>query len=92
MTTLGEVLDRLSDRAEVYQMLADSGDVVLISRLNQAADEAQEDPCEVALHAVRAFTERADDEAWVRLIGQVQDASSPAGTCLREMIVWSMER
>lgn len=92
MTTLGEILDQLHDPAEVYQMLVDSGDVMLISELNRMADETREDPCEIALRAVRAFTGKADDEAWIKLVGHVQDSPSPAGTCLREMIVWSIKQ
>ena len=86
MTTLGEILDRLQDRAEVYQILAEAGNLPLIAKL----DQTDGDPCEVALRAVHAFTGKADDEAWVKLIGRIQDSQSPAGTCLSEMIAWSL--
>lgn len=89
MTTLGEILGRLCDRSEVYQILVEAGDTALISRLNQ--NEAEEDPCEVALRAVRAFAEKADSEAWTKLVGCVQNSPSPAGACLSEMIAWSMK-
>jgi len=61
MATLGEVLDRLHDRAQVYEILAESGDLPLIAELDQLAQEADGDPCELALHAVQAFTSKADD-------------------------------
>lgn len=86
MTTLGEILDRLQDRTQVYQILAEAGNLPLIAKL----DQADGDPCEVALRAVHAFTGKADDEAWVKLIGRIQDSQSPAGTCLSEMIAWSL--
>jgi hypothetical protein len=91
MTTLGEILERLSDSSEVYRILAETGDALTISRLNRAAEEAQEDVCEVALHAVRAFAEKADSEAWTKLVGCVQNSPSPAGACLGEMIAWSLK-
>jgi ABC-type phosphate transport system ATPase subunit len=91
MTTLGEILGRLCDRSEVYRLLAEAGDTALISRLNRMANEAKEDPCEIALRAVQVFAEKADGEAWTRLVGCVQNSSSPAGACLREMIAWSMK-
>ena len=90
MTTLGEILDRLQDRAEVYQILAEAGNLPLIAQLDQASDESDADLCEVALCAVHAFTGKADDEAWVKLVGRIQDSQSPAGTCLSEMIAWSL--
>lgn len=90
MTTLGEILDRLQDRSEVYQILAEAGNLPLIAKLDQASDEIDGGPCEVALRAVHAFTRKADDEAWVKLIGHIQNSHSPAGTCLSEMIAWSL--
>jgi hypothetical protein len=88
MSTLGEILDRLQDRSQVYEMLAESGNIPLIAELDRA-DGADGDPCEIALRAVQAFTAKADDEAWVKLIGRIQNSASPAGTCLSEMIAWS---
>ena len=89
MSTLGEILDRLQDRSQVYEMLAESGNIPLIAEMDRG-QEGNGDPCEVALRAVRAFTTKADDEAWVRLIGRIQNSPSPAGTCLSEMIAWSL--
>ena len=90
MTTLGEILDRLGETSEIYQILAESGNIVLIARLNRKADETDGDPCALALRAVHDFTAKADAEAWVKLIGCVQDSQSPAGACLSEMITWSL--
>ena len=90
MTTLGEILDRLQDRSDVYQILAEAGSLPLLAKLDQACDMSGGDPCDVALHAVQAFTGKADDEAWVKLIGRIQDSPTPAGTCLSEMIAWSL--
>jgi hypothetical protein len=92
MTTLGEILERLSEPSEVYRILAEAGGTAMISRLNQAAKAAGDDPCDVALHAVRAFAEKADGEAWTKLVGCVQNSPSPAGACLGEMIAWSLRR
>ena len=36
MTTLGEILDRLQDRSKVYEILAESGNLPLIAKLDQA--------------------------------------------------------
>jgi len=90
MSTLGEILDQLQDRSQIYEILAESGNIALIEDLDRINREADGDPCEFALRAVQAFTSKANEEAWVRLIGRVRNSSSPAGTCLSEMIVWSL--
>lgn len=90
MTTLGEILDQLREPSEVYQILAESGNVTLIAKLDQKASETDGDPCAAALKAVQDFAGKADAEAWVKLIGCVQDSQSPAGACLSEMITWSL--
>jgi hypothetical protein len=89
---LGEILARLNDRTEVYQFLAENGGVPLIVSLSQKADESGCDACDIVLRAVDDFTAKADDEAWVKLIGRLQDSASPAGACLTEMIAWSLAR
>ena len=92
MTTLGEILDQLHDRNEVYGLLRESGNATLVAKLDEKARDTADDPCGVALKAVHAFTNRADDESWVKLIGCIQGSQSPAGACLGEMITWSMTR
>jgi hypothetical protein len=88
--TLGEILAQLQDRDEVYGLLLESGNATLIARLDEKSREAATDPCGIALEAVHAFANKADDEAWVKLIGCMQNSVSPAGACLSEMIAWSL--
>ena len=92
MTTLGEILGQLQDREEIYCLLLESGNAGLVGKLDEKAHATSDDPCGVALKAVHAFTNRADDEAWVKLVGCIQGSQSPAGACLSEMIAWSMAR
>ena len=92
MSTLGEVLSRLNDPAEVVVLLAEAGDIAAIASINNLAASSGEDACELALDAVQAFTQKATDEAWVKLIGRIQSADSPAAACLSEMISWSIDR
>ena len=91
MTTLGEILSQLQDRMQVYEILTESGNLALIAKLDQKATEVGEDPCDIAIDAVEAFTGKADAAAWTKLVGCVQNSSSPAGACLGEMIAWSMK-
>lgn len=92
MSTLGEILARLQDRSEIFALLAEAGDITAIARLNSLAESSGHDPCDLAIDAVHAFTEKADDEAWVRLIGRIQNADSPGAACLSEIITWSLTR
>lgn len=92
MTTLGEILGQLQNREEIYGLLLESGNAGLVARLDERALATADDPCGVALKAVHAFTNRADEEAWVKLMGCIRVSQSPAGACLGEMISWSMIR
>ena len=90
MSTLGEILDRLEDRKEVFALLAEANDLITVSKLEAVTKASNQDPCALALEAVQAFTSGAKDEAWVKLMGRIQDAESPAAACLAEMISWSL--
>ena len=92
MSTLGQILATLQDRSEVITLLAEAGDITAIAGLEQAARETGQDIPELALGAVRDFTERADNEAWVKLVGRLQNAEAPGAACLSEIISWSLAR
>ena len=87
MTTLGEILAELQDPEEVRRLLAEAGDVALIAKLEEAAGS---DTCGFALKAVEHFTRGADSEAWVKLVGRIQDSPAPAQACLSEMLRWAV--
>lgn len=92
MSTLGEILVDLNDREIVFSLLAEGGDIATIAGVNAGANASGRDPCDLVMDAVTAFTETADDEAWVKLIGRIQNADSPGGACLSEIISWSLAR
>jgi hypothetical protein len=92
MMTLGDVLGRLQDPSQVHQLLAQAGNIKLVAKLDEIAKARGCDPCDAALRAIDDFSLHAEDEAWVRLVGLIQDADSPAATCLNEMISWSLAR
>jgi hypothetical protein len=90
MSTLGEILQQLHDPLEVHRLVIETGDVTLIARLEKVANDRDADAGVLALEAVEAFTRRADNEAWVKLIGRIQDAEAPAAACLSEMLRWAL--
>jgi hypothetical protein len=87
MTTLGEILAELRDPEEVRRLLAEAGDLALMAKVEQAAGS---DTCGFALQAVEHFVRGADSEAWVKLVGRIQDSSTPAQSCLGEMLRWAV--
>jgi hypothetical protein len=90
MSTLGEILDQLQDPAEVRRLMMEAGDVAMLARLDKLASDRAEDAGAFALQAIESFTQRADDEAWVKLIGRIQNAEAPAAACLSEMLQWTL--
>lgn len=90
MNTLGEILEQLGDPAEVHRLIVEAGDLSMLARLDKAAGDKGINAGDLALEAVEAFTRQADDEAWVKLIGRIQDAGAPAAACLSEMLRWAL--
>jgi len=84
MTTLGEILERPQDPAQLRELMVEEGDVLGLAGLNGV-----EYPCGLALRAVADFSREADSEAWVKLIGRIQDSDMPAQACLSEMLHWA---
>jgi hypothetical protein len=92
MMKLGELMKSAHDPLEVAAMLVEAQEIALLLRLDDAAKAQATDRSELARDAVHAFTDAADNEAWVKLMGRVQDAPSPAAACLAEMVAWSLAR
>jgi len=92
MSTLGEILAGLHDRSDIFSLLAEAGDITAIAGINAVAEASGQDPCELALDAVDVFTEKANDEAWIKLIGCIQNAVSSSSACLSEIISCSLAR
>jgi hypothetical protein len=90
MNTLGEILAQLQDPSELERLMLEAGDLAMAARLSKLDCDQGGDPGLLALQAVDAFTRGADDEAWVRLIGRIQDADAPAAVCLNEMLHWAL--
>ncbi|MBX7198221.1 MAG: hypothetical protein K1X51_02485 [Rhodospirillaceae bacterium] len=92
MTTLGELLTQLQDEAGIVDILAGLTDRAATASLTKLAHATDCGLRDAAVNAVQAFSAAASDEAWLKLIGQIQNADSPAATCLAEMIAWSYAR
>lgn len=87
---LGNLLRQLDDDAHASEVLAASGDVVLMARVHETARRFEENAGEYVAGAVRRFANRAGDEDWLALMTAAERAGDPAVACLVHMIGWSL--
>lgn len=87
---LGDMLAELRDEAVASETLMTLGDLTLMVALDAAAHRAGETPASYAVRAVQRFADRADDEAWLGLMGALERAEDPAAACLGRMLAWSL--
>jgi hypothetical protein len=87
---LGDVIARLDDEAVATETLIGLGDLALLARVQQAADQDGVTMGEFAAHAVDAFSTRASDEDWVSLIGAMGQRGDPGQACLKRMVEFAL--
>jgi hypothetical protein len=88
---LGTLLARLETPAYATALLEGSGDLVLLARIEATSAAHDERPGEYAANAVARFSQGASDEDWLALMTALERAQEPAATCLRHMVLWSLE-
>ncbi len=74
---MGELVKGLAEPGVAEASLVEAGELALLARLNDAAGRLASDPGDLASYIVRTWLARADDEAWVRLIGVVNRSEVP---------------
>ena len=83
---LGDLLSQLSDRSIAAETLLNLGDLKLVAALRErAATEGVELGTIVAL-AVRRYAERASDEEWVTLMGELSRSADPGRTLIQRAV------
>ncbi len=83
---LGALLARFDDEAVVLETLLSMGDLVLMSRVQAAAEGAGTDVAAWAHEAVGQFVTSANDESWMGLMSACSNAADPGLAALRRMI------
>ncbi len=89
---LGDVLRDLQDETLAMGALAAMNDLVLLTRVRNAAGLLGETPGEYAANSVRGFADRAGDEDWLALVTAIQSSADTGQTCLAHMIDWALKR
>ena len=92
MNTLGELLAEFEDPQKLFGVLAATDDKAVIDFLAERERATGCTPQDIAFDAVQAFTSSASSDAWLKLIGRMQDAQSPGAVCLSEILTWTMQR
>lgn len=88
--TLGDLIWRMDDPEIADETVATIRDATLLRRISAAATAAQLQIGEYVASSVRIFANRADDEAWITLIGRCQVHSDPGMAALTYMLETSL--
>lgn len=83
---LGDILGRLQEKGTAAALLLGRGDLALLADVNQAAARLHLPPDAFVSLAVRRFAERADDEAWLQLVGVMGRSADPGGEALAAIL------
>ncbi len=87
---LGNVIASFQDPALAGEALLALDDLVLAARIAAAAAEEAITPGEFAMQSVGHFVNRANDEEWLTLVGQMSRADNPGQVFLRRILATSL--
>ena len=74
---LGDIIARLHEPGAAEAALIEAGDLALLADVRTAAGLIGMETGEFVSLAVRRFLERADDEAWLQLVGVMGKSETP---------------
>jgi hypothetical protein len=89
---LGALMTELKDEAAAKVTLLSLGDIMLLNEVENARIAYDESLGEYAAGAAQRFAHLASDEDWLKLMTALENAESPAATCLATMVRWSLLR
>lgn len=83
---LGDVLAKFEDAAFATEALLTINDIVLTTRIGEAAAAEALTPGELAMQLIRRFVNGASDEEWLTLIGLMSRSENPGQVFLRRVL------
>lgn len=89
---LGSLLTGIRSPAYAATLIGETGDVVMLARIEAAGRAFDESPGDYAANAVARFSETASDEEWLALMTALEKSKTPAATCLARMVNWALEK
>lgn len=91
---LGQIIRDLGTGQIMVALLNHADQSDLVARLDGAACRNGEDIGDYAAASLERFINRANDEAWLALMGSIEQAAGttadPGGICLRVMLDWAL--
>ena len=89
--TLGDMIAALDDEAKGASALEALGDIVLLAEVRAMAEAFGESEGGYVATSARRFAALAGDEAWLSLIGVMEQAPMPGQIALQRMLRWALD-
>jgi hypothetical protein len=89
--TLGGLIAQLDDEDNGANALAALGDIVLYGEVLAMGEAFGEAAGAYVATSARRFAARADDEAWLSMVGAMEQAPEPGQMALRRMLRWALD-
>ena len=80
---LGDILARLTDETTAVETILGAGDLTLLAAVKEQAVTDGLDLGACVVQTVQRYTNEANDEEWVTLIGLMNRSSDPGAICLK---------
>jgi hypothetical protein len=88
---LGDLIRRLQVESIAADALLALGDLSLLARVGDMAAKFGETQGKYVAASVGRFAATADDEAWLRLVGDVERPDDPGPAALKRMMLWALD-
>ncbi len=83
---LGDFIARIDEPFIAEQALIEAGELALLANVSEAAGQLGFEVAPFIALAVRRFIERADDEAWLQLVGVMGKSEEPGHAALAAIL------
>ena len=80
---LGDILARLTDETTAVETILGAGDLTLLAAVKELAAADGLDLGACVVQTVQRYTNEANDEEWVTLIGLMNRTNDPGAVCLK---------
>lgn len=82
----GDLIQRLDHPGTAEAVLIEAGDLVLLADMRDAATRLGMETGDFVSLAIRRFLERADDEAWLQIVGAMGRSQTPGLAALTSIL------
>ena len=87
---LGDILARLADETTAVETILNAGNLTLLAAVKVQAATDGLDLGACVVQTVQRYTNEADDEEWVTLIGLMNRTDDPGAICLKRAFEYAL--